>query len=450
MSIAEQQPLRVSVQGVTEKMLNTLEYFFHVNCDNYCEIVNDESAELSIIDLDAVGGEGMAGEHQEKTPEQPLIVLSFHDDKQIENAIFIQKPVNPELLMIAIETINKKIQSRQCLDEPAANNRYEEIVNHPEEKQLVKQIDDKADNQDNSDSSVDISAHARQKILAVESKVLVNKNEPANVERLTQVKVVAKEKNVVTGKDATAVKPQAAMPRKKQDERCYIGSAPDVDLDDPRQLVSAQYDPKDYFQHIIQQAFMKAVKHHKPVELTIPQGSLIVFPDAKPVLLNVKESRLRAFCALPISDETLTTSFIKQGSLQKYKNNLPTIALEQVLWKAAIWASRGRVPIATDLNKQVEFQHLPSISRSLLFPNALHIAAYWSEQPCSLIDTIKALQIPQRYVFVFYSASNAIGIASVKNGKTNAQVEPIRPKKMLNDNFLGRLFSHLPGAKRKR
>ncbi len=52
MSPTKQLPLRVSVKGVTNNMLNMLQYFFGNSRNSNCEIVNHELAELTIIDLD--------------------------------------------------------------------------------------------------------------------------------------------------------------------------------------------------------------------------------------------------------------------------------------------------------------------------------------------------------------------------------------------------------------
>ncbi len=384
MSPTEQLPLRVSVKGVTNNMLNMLQYFFGNSRNSNCEIVNHELAELTIIDLDGAEGRRLVDEYQEKSPEHPLIILSLHNI-EVENAILVPKPLKPEQLIKALDTLKQKIQSS-------------------------KQLEEAVGKRDVSDSSVDIIVEATGEMLAVETEI------PEETEVLRKAKAITPEKTEVIGREAASVVNQATIPSYTRDGQGSIGSAPDINQNDPDQLVSAQYNPAAYFQHHIRQAARKAGKYRRAVLLTMPHGSLVVDSDGKSALLDIKESRLHAFCAMPIYDDTLTMIFIEEAALQKYRANATPVALVQVLWKAAIWASRGRFPIETSLNNKVTFRNWPDISRLLLFPHALRIAALWAEQPCSLIETARTLKIHQRYVFAFYSAGNAIGIAYVRDG----------------------------------
>jgi hypothetical protein len=224
---------------------------------------------------------------------------------------------------------------------------------------------------------------------------------------------------------------------------CYIGSAPDIDLNDRSQLEKAQYDPEIYFQSYIAKAVIKARNSAQSVLLTIPDGWIVIRPDTQTVLIDIQDSKLRAFSAVPISDETITKSIIDDSNLTKYTKLATSITLEQLLWKSALWSSRGRVPIGTNLTLPISLKNWPNLSRLLLSPHALRISALWSEYPCSLLDTAKNLQIPQRYVFAFYSACNAIGIVSVEQDSAEA-ISKTMPKKMNNKRaFLGRLLERL-------
>lgn len=58
----------------------------------------------------------------------------------------------------------------------------------------------------------------------------------------------------------------------------------------------------------------------------------------------------------------------------------------------------------------VVLRHWPNVTRLLLTPNALRIAALWMAQPRSLLSTAKALRIPLSHALSFYSAAHALGL----------------------------------------
>ncbi len=509
MSPVEQQPLRVRVKGMTEKMLNVLQYFFRDPDNNYCEIVEDEPADVTIIDLDGVEGRKLVAEHSEKNPEQPLIVLSIHD-REFDNAILLRKPLKPESLMQALEVVNEQMQRLNLPAEIPADEQPEEVVSVPidDQSDSIDKEDEYDEVEENLGASVDIVLEntgemspvpadiaeeieapqptepaeqseawktaedtdeltlpegmmavgipsAKDEAAAPESLEIAEQAEidqqlatPGSVIDLGEAFAEDEEEIDLPAVETVAVIGQPEEPESK-DESGYIGSAPDIDPNDPVQLAKAQYDPENYFQSHIQQAVIKAEKFHQPVMLTMPHGSLVILSDTKSALLDIKESKLRAFCGLPITDETLTIVFMEKRELLEYSKHATPITLEQLIWKSAVWASRGRVPTGTDLNSRVYFQHWPNISRSFLFPNAMTIASHWLENPCSLIETAKVLQIPQRYVFAFYSASNAIGIAFVRRGATSETRKFRKVETARDKNLLGRLLGRLHGTKRK-
>jgi hypothetical protein len=53
----------------------------------------------------------------------------------------------------------------------------------------------------------------------------------------------------------------------------------------------------------------------------------------------------------------------------------------------------------------------PNLTRVLELPNAVRIAAIWTEQRLSLAFTAEILKIPQSHVFAFYGAAYSAGLA---------------------------------------
>ncbi len=401
-------------------MRNALQYFFHGPCNDYCEIVDEGSSDLSIIDLDGLTGQQCLEDHQTRNPEKPLILLSV-DYREIKDAILIRKPLKSEILISALKAARKKVlRSNNLSDNNLAKKPTKITLTNKPVSILKEKVSGSVRNPDENNVVQNISGSGEVLQPQVSTEEEINKVPITNT----------------TPHQTTAF-------HKLHAGHCYIGSAPDIDLNDSSQLEKAQYDPEIYFQSYIAKAVIKARNSAQSVLLTIPDGWIVIRPDTQTVLIDIQDSKLRAFSAVPISDETITKSIIDDSNLTKYTKLATSITLEQLLWKSALWSSRGRVPIGTNLTLPISLKNWPNLSRLLLSPHALRISALWSEYPCSLLDTAKNLQIPQRYVFAFYSACNAIGIVSVEQDSAEA-ISKTMPKKMNNKRaFLGRLLERL-------
>ncbi len=425
MRVDQKQPLRVSVYGLTEKMRNTLQYFFHGPCNDYYEMVDDGSSVLSVIDLDGLNGQQSLQDHRTRTPEKPLIVLSVNN-KEIEGAILVHKPLQTEKFISALETAQQKMRHSTLSDLPPSK------VQTQSEQPVNADTYRGANTQKPANTPVHTTAGKNNSVSAVPVKP-AGSNETKN------------ENSPVSGTKSRSETHQAAIYLDLHDERSFIGSAPDIDHTDPKQLANTQYNPELYFQGYINQAVIQAGVSGQAVLLTIPEGWVVIRPKSQSVLINIKESKLRAFSALPITDQTITRSVLKQSDLSKYSQQAELMGLEQLLWKTAIWSCRGRLPTGTSLTSSVSFRHWPNLSRLQLPPHALRIAALWSENPCSLVDTAKALQIPQRYVFAFYSACNAIDVAAVEPESTDNISKPLPLQKNHKRAFFRRILERLKG-----
>ena len=84
--------------------------------------------------------------------------------------------------------------------------------------------------------------------------------------------------------------------------------------------------------------------------------------------------------------------------------------------------------------------HWPNFTRLIVTPYALKISALWIAQPHSLLTTAQVLNIPQRYVFAFYSAAHALKLAFVDR-RTTPRAAKLTPneKRSLFQRILARL-----------
>jgi hypothetical protein len=170
---------------------------------------------------------------------------------------------------------------------------------------------------------------------------------------------------------------------------------------------------------------------------------MIVLPDVQEVYLNLKDSQLRSLAVVPVVEGSLKYSLDMDVHEYIKNDDYSETSREALLWKTALWASRGRVPIGTRLDIPAFLRRWPNLTRLVLFPHALRIAALWTNQPHSLLTTAQSLAIPQRHVFSFYSAANALGLASTSRRAVDTLLEPPPLQQSKRHGLFSRILSRL-------
>ncbi len=188
----------------------------------------------------------------------------------------------------------------------------------------------------------------------------------------------------------------------------FVGTAPDVDLDDPAQVDGVFYDPDQFLQGHVARAWRQAEARRTPMGLCEPWPLVRLCPDRGLAGLDLDHGKLRPFATVPNprARECLTPladSAPLGGEVLPY---------EVLMWKLALWASRGRLPRGTPLDVPIFVRFWPNFTRLDLTPYALAITALWARKPHSLKDTVAILGAPQRFVFAFYSAAHALQLAA--------------------------------------
>jgi hypothetical protein len=392
-NLTHKDSIGVATVGMDERMQNRLQVFFQTACKNRFVLAARESAKACIVDLDGYRGRELGNEYQKLYPGQPVIILSLKDTED-GDVIFLRKPIDPKELHSALSQVKNLLR------------------NH---------------NQNIS---------ARETVIP-EAKVAVPKQPPA-------AQKVQQGKNGGGENDRSRPSTHgAAVLLGEENAKGLIGTAPDIDPADAEQVAKVQYDPNRFLQGYLYQAAMKADGSGKSVYLETPMGSIEIFPDHHGVALNISDSQVHTLSAFPLTKDNILLSTEGQSHELGIGNEGLLLSREALMWKAALRASRGRVPVGTDLNTPVFLRRWPNMTRLKLFPHAMRIAALWIYEPHSLVDTAAALAIPQRYVFAFYSAVHAIGLADISKRDVDTFFEATPIQKNKRRGLLGRIMRHL-------
>jgi hypothetical protein len=389
------RPLRVALYAMNERSIRTMAMYLQGPCKGVAVVVDEASADIDIFDGDSHNAKQLLAEHAAKPLPRPIIVLSLQSVK-LDNVILVKKPVKAEDMLGALAEVKARLeqQARQARTNQQPNNDL--IANDVADEQPV------------------LKKYARN-----------------------------------TDAQNKGSKHQTAMQLNEAAFNAYIGVVPGVDVNDPAQFAKAAYNPKDYFQDYIQ--FAINTSHEKGENLQLHTGwrQVVLFPQSRKIWLDADDKLLRAFANVKV--DRLTG---QKMQLSPFKANLSTLNeepekfhnLDAFLWKVACWTSKGRYPDAINLEHPVYLKNWPNFTRLLITPHAMRIAALLVQEPKTVEEIIKALNIKPQYVFVFISAAYALGLVGQARREADelVQASVIVPSK--KKGLLGRIISKLRGS----
>ncbi len=237
-----------------------------------------------------------------------------------------------------------------------------------------------------------------------------------------------------------------------------VGRQPDINIENPHAVMRVLFDSKHLLLGSIQRGISRAKHSNKMLELSNFGHRFIIDPQTNSLFTFISESVLRPLCLMSI-DEVSSIKLIKNGRDSDIFDALITDtsvevtewSFEEILWKMALWSARGKLPRDTDLALPVTLTHWPNFTRLQVFPHALEIAAVMSQKPTRLTDIARQLGIEQRFVFSFYSAANAIGIAnnshnqsdSIFQSEANIESNPLKSNDSQPISVVKRMFNFL-------
>jgi len=344
-------------------------------CQNKGVLVSQQSAEATVIDMDFLHANDIVAREKQEYPERPIIALSLATPSD-PHIIHVRKPIQAPSIMAAIDQVRENLAK----------------------------------------GGADFSAGAEFEAEAGGHVPVVVKREAKSLSEIHR------------GAHATAM---------LLDERAYtsfIGAVSDIDPSDPQQVRQAHYDTQRYLQAYMQSAIKLAVSKNRILRLHCGWKPITIFPHASEVWVDADDKQLRAFCVVPIKSVsaidfggTCKASKIKVAPVDlnaETDSHDPDKfqSMDAFLWKLALWTSNGRVPKGVCLDKPVFLRHWPNLSRFIVIPHSLRIAALLVDQPKTLLEVADILQIPQQYVFSFFSATWALGLAGQAKQRMDSSV----------------------------
>ena len=401
-------PLRLAVLGLDERAQNLFRMFFRGPCQNRAIIVDHEKeADACLIDLDTQQGSKLLARQRENHPDRVFILLSVKEQLADEGTVFVKKPAQAQIMIAAIEKARSLARSHTQKEKPSRSGwtspkaSVQPPAAHPPATQTRPHPE--------------ITPSRQHPIRETQLEPPTRPADEADT-RPVAMKIVAR-----PNKEETAVH-KVAMMLDEQGLKSYLGHRDDIDSSNPAQLATVFYDPKDFLQGHIQSAIKLAYARNEPMRLETPWKSITILPEQSLVHIVADEAQVRAACGIPFRNivgldvdgdsrkQVVNIKPVEQGVLEEILSSPDLVRLDAFLWKVALFTSKGRLPRGADLNQAFFLKRWPGMTRLLLPPHAMRIAALLVQKPYSLFEASRKMGIRQQYVFAFVSAAHALGL----------------------------------------
>jgi len=416
MMTSNNQKIQVALFGMDTRASKVMSMYLNGPCKGIAVVVEAAAAEIDIIDGDSIKFKEILEERNSKAPGKGMIVLALQPIT-VEGAVYVKKPIESEGLTAALKQVQAELSK-------------------PKKKTLSKSTVTEAP-KSAEDPAEGIVQAATEKVTVSDN---ANQDEKENAKAERSAAQLDEQKK--TQKHRTAID--------LSDEvySSYIGHVEGVDFTDKEQVLLASFNSKHYFLSYIQSALRVAKEKKRIIQLNANWKPLIIFPDTNEIWLDAKDVQLRAFSGILMkqwagsgSGISLSATDPKKLSCHDKLENF--YDADMLLWKVAIWTSKGRFPSAIDIHQPVYLKQWPNFTRLLITPHALQITAVLTHSPALMMDVVNQLKIKPEYVFVFISAAHALGLVGQEQHRPEKAVAPAAIKKPKAKGLLAQILGKL-------
>jgi hypothetical protein len=182
----------------------------------------------------------------------------------------------------------------------------------------------------------------------------------------------------------------------------------DIDMSDDAAVAGIWLNTDNKLLGYLKSAISQQTTAQTSICLSAGDGlNIFISPYARKVAVAGENVNLSDIARQEFSNRKISLS----ENVMPGKNVLFQLEMEAFLWKLALYTYRGYLPEGINVNKPVYLKYWPNLTRLEPTPNAMRIASLLCRQPVALAFIVRILNIPQRHVFNFFAAANAIGYA---------------------------------------
>lgn len=441
-SIAEvgQQSVLIGLFNINERSRTAIEMVLKRSGLKGNHIVAEHRAQIFIVDVDGGNTDKIWQGFRQQFPDQPAIILSV-SESHIPDTLWVKKPVKPIMLVEAIRQITQQLNVIKDNKQDAEITPKVDLSSNPSFKvssSVLSNTKQVAEINSNAELATELTSSVATAIQTnnrqaneIKPKVdLAIKQTPAKTSS-TMILPLNPAQNDIPATVANILNLANTIDSEPTDNLC--GSRSDISSKDTKNLALWFYDPQLYLQGVLSETLNLALVDGRSREIECGGYVILVVPGIPSwVVTTLTTRRLRSVCSIQLGK--LYHAKVNDLISNTVPLELQKLSFEKFQWFVTLVSASGRLPIGTNIHAPVKLQHWPNFTKLLITPHAMQIAALWMVQPMSLLETAAHLEIPQRYVFSFYSAVNSIGIASIDSSISNTNTEFVKEQQPQRSN----------------
>ena len=452
-------PLKVALLTISPLNRAILEFFFAGAGRNLFRVVTEVEADAFILDHDYPGAKEDWDRHANS--QKPGIILSVHA-VELPNTIWIPKPLTSKALSEAAERVYDLVDKLMGGAREATPTMS---VDNARVKPAEPSVGASSVRHDSPPSSHDlfrempqpfgISSHAQRKSRAFLLDEPEQPSPPPKVEKKVETSFqgvfdpaetdISMEE--IARPTESSISPEEAERRWKQ----LCGEQEDVQNPATWKPEAVMFTPENYLLSSILDAVKTAREKRQSVQVKLPSFDYVLIrPEVSYVYssIDIRSDKFASLCNNPLQTGEIALHIPGGAELEQLEKQAEndadaTLDLEAFVWVSSLLTAKGRLARGVDINQKVALKHWPNLTRFEQFPHIMRIAALWNQRPSTLFDIAKALNVPQRYVFSFYTAANTLNLFELDQTKLKSR-EKEKPKE--SRGLFSRLLKRLLGG----
>lgn len=441
-------PLKVALLSISPHNRAILEFFFAGAGRNLFKTVAIGDARALIVDYDHVGAHE---EWAKYAPSgKPGIILSVRPI-ELPNTIWIAKPLTSKALTEAVERVQQLLATSQA-SEPSVSrppDLSQDEVNPP--------LPPKLENPFSQPFGVSKHALYKPRTLVLD---LHDDDDDDEVPDTSPIKTDTPESEVVfdpaeheISMEEVARPVMDAVPPEVAERRWreLCGERDDMHGTADWRTEIVLFTPENYLLTNLQEAVSLARQSNQHVELKLPNDDyILIIPETHQVYctLDTQSNEFTMLCNTPVQTGQVSLHILSSTEVLTHEarireNAASLLDIEAFLWVTSLLTAQGRLSRHMDINQRIVLKYWPNLTRLEQFPQVMRIAALWNQRPSTPLDIAKALDIPQRYVFSFYTAAHTLNLFESDQTKLKSR-EKEKPKE--SRGLFSRLLKRLLGG----
>lgn len=448
-------PLRVALLAISPHNRAILEFFFSGAGRNLFKVVQPAEADAFILDYDHPDAKEDWDRHADL--HKPGIILSVHQS-DLPDCVWIPKPLTSRALGDAASRVYEVLAR---LEGQASMVNRPAITPPPvsaTEKNLVKHAGQQFQAPPASPFGVPARPERKLRSLVIslpdddddveEAVAPVSVVEPTAVKAAPAPEVFDPAETDISLEEVDRpIEPSISQEVAEHRWKMLCGEQDDVRSSAEVVL----FTPENYVLASILDGMRLSMDSQQTVQVKFSASDyalLMPKQDLAFCTLDTRSDEFAVLCGNPVQTGQVALHIPSSTELDQLEQQAGEDAdtlldLEAFVWVSCLLAAKGRLGRSVEIDRKISLKHWPNLTRLEQFPHIMRIAALWHQRPASPIEIAEALSVPQRYVFSFHTAANALNLFEMDQSKLKSR-EKEKPKE--SRGFFSRLLKRLLGG----